>query len=75
MIFSEINSRVQADLADMKSQADGDVKWILVYQDHLTKSVQVGPVTSKRAPKIAYQLLDIFSIFGAASILQSDNGR
>ena len=75
MIFSEINSRVQVDLADMKSQADGDVKWILVYQDHLTKSVQLGPVTSKRAPEIAYQLLDIFSIFGAASILQSDNGR
>ena len=33
------------------------------------------PVTSNRAPEIAYQLLAIFSIFGAPRILQSDNGR
>ena len=75
MIFSEMNSRAQVDLIDMQSQPDGDLKWILVYQDHLTKFVQLRPVTSKRAPEIAYQLLDIFSIFGAPSILQSDNGR
>ena len=59
----------------MQSQLDGDLKWILVYQDHLTKFVQLRPVTSKRAPEIVYQLLDIFSIFEAPSILQSDNGR
>ena len=46
-----------------------------MYQDHLTKCVQLRPVTPKRAPEIAYQMLDIFSIFGAPSILQSDNGR
>ena len=74
MIFSEMNSRAQVDLIDMQSQPDGDLKWILVYQDHLIKFVQLHPVTSsKRAPEIAYQLLDIFSIFGAPSILQSDN--
>ena len=70
-----MNSRAPVDLIDMQSQQDGDLKWILVYQDHLTKFVQLRPVTSKRAPEIAYQLLDIFSIFGAPSILQSDNGR
>ena len=46
-----------------------------MYQDYLTKFVQFCPVTSKRTPEIACQLLDIFSIFGAPSILQSDNGR
>ena len=46
-----------------------------MYQDHLTKFVQLCLVTSKRAPEITYQLLDIFSIFGAPSILQSDNGK
>ena len=46
-----------------------------MYQDHLTKSVQLCLVTSKRASEITYQLLDIFSIFGAPSILQSDNGK
>ena len=74
-IFSEMNSRVQVDLIDMRSQPDGELKWILVYQGHLTKFVQLRPGTSKRAPEIAYQLFDIFSIFGAPSILQSENGR
>ena len=41
----------------------------------LNKFVQLRPVTSKCAPEIGFQLLDIFSIFGAPSILQSDNGR
>ena len=58
----------------MQSQPDGDLKWILVYQDHL-KFVELCPVTSKRGAEIACQSLDIFSIFGAPSILQSDNGR
>ena len=75
MIFSKMDSRAQVDLIDMQSQSDGDRKWTLVYQDHLTKFVQLHPVTSKRAPEIAYQLLDIFSIFRAPSILQSDNGK
>ena len=48
----------------MQSQLDGDFKWIL--QDHLTKFAQLRPVKSKRAPESAYQLLDIFSIFGAS---------
>ena len=30
-----MNSRAQLDLIDMQSQPDGDLKWILVYQDHL----------------------------------------
>ena len=75
MIFSEMNSRAQVDLIDMQSQPDGELKWILVYQDHLTKFVQLRPTKPKRAPKIAYILLDIFSIFGAPNMFQSDNGR
>ena len=59
----------------MQSQPDGDLKWILVYQDHLTKFVQLRPVTSTRASEIPYQLLHILRIFGAPSILQRDNGR
>ena len=69
MIFNEMNSRAQVDLIDMQSQ------WILAYQDHLTKFVQLFPVTSKREPEIAYGLFNIFSIFGAPSISQSDNER
>ena len=70
-----MNSRAQVDLIDMQSQAEGENKWILAYQDHLTIFVQLRPVTSKCAPEIAYQLLDIFVIFDDPIILQSDNGR
>lgn len=48
---------------------------IFAYQDDLTKFMQLLPVTSKRAPGNAYQLLDRFIIFSVPSILQSDNGR
>ena len=75
MMFRDMNSRGQVDLIDMQSQADGEFKWILVYQDHLTKIVQLRATKSKRAAEVAYHLLDIFCIFGAPAILQSDNRR
>lgn len=68
-----MNARCQVDLIDMQSQGDNQCIFILVYQDHLTKFVQLRPLKSKRAERIAFVLLDI-SIFGAASILQSDTG-
>jgi hypothetical protein len=52
----------------------GSVKWIMVYQDHLTKFVVIRPLTPKRAAEVAYQLMNIFLLFGARHILQSDNG-
>lgn len=75
MVFSEMNSRCQVDLIDMQSHPDGEYKFILVYQDHLTKFVQIRALKSKRAEEVAKILVDIFCIFGAPSILQSDNGR
>ncbi|XP_064094340.1 KRAB-A domain-containing protein 2-like [Macrobrachium nipponense] len=58
----------------MQSCAKGKYKWIIVYQDHLTKYCILCPLTSKRAAEIAFQLMDIFLMFGAPQILQSDNG-
>lgn len=46
----------------------------MVYQDHLTKFCVLRAVKSKRPVEIASQLLDIFLLFGAPAILQSDNG-
>lgn len=46
-----------------------------MYQDHLTKFVLLRLLKHKRAEEVAYVLLDIFTTFGAAAILQSDNGR
>jgi hypothetical protein len=46
----------------------------MVYQDHLTKFVQLRLLTTKGAEKVAKQLVDIICVFGA-NVLQSDNGR
>lgn len=75
MIFSEMNSRAQVDLIDMQSQADGEYRFIMVYQDHVTKFVQIRALKTKRAEEVAKHIIDIFCIFGAPIILQSDNGR
>jgi hypothetical protein len=59
----------------MQSDPDNGYKFILVYQDHLTKFVFLRPLRSKTAEEVSYNLIDIFSIIGAPMILQSDNGR
>lgn len=68
MVFSEMNSRCQVDLIDMQSQGDGEFQFIILYQDHLTKFVQLRPLKTKRAEEVAKHLIDIFCIFGAPMI-------
>ena len=46
----------------------------MVYQDHLTKYCLLRPLTSKRAVEVAFQVMNIFLMYGAPQILQSDNG-
>ncbi|XP_014614939.1 PREDICTED: KRAB-A domain-containing protein 2-like [Polistes canadensis] len=75
LISSEYNSRCQVDLIDFQSQPDREYKFIMVYQDHLTKFMIFGSLMSKKAEEVAKNLLDIFVMFGAPSILQSGNGR
>lgn len=75
ILSKTFNSRAQVDLIDMQSNKDGDFKFILVYQDHFTKFVSLRPLKTKTASEVAYNLIDIFCIFGAPCILQSDNGR
>ena len=56
----------------MQSMRDGDFKFILHYEDHLTKFAVLRPLTSKLAAEVGFQLLDIFLLFGAPHILQSE---
>uniref|UniRef100_A0A8D8Q4X0 KRAB-A domain-containing protein 2 n=1 Tax=Cacopsylla melanoneura TaxID=428564 RepID=A0A8D8Q4X0_9HEMI len=72
IFHSEMNSRAQVDLINMQSNPD---KFIFVYQDHLTKFVILRALRTKTAEEVAYNLLDIFTTFGAPCILHSDNGR
>ncbi|XP_047488152.1 uncharacterized protein LOC125038654 [Penaeus chinensis] len=74
LLSSELNSRGQVDLVDMQSLPQAQFKWIMVYQCHLTKFVILRALASKRAAEVAFQLLDIFLLFGAPAILQSDSG-
>jgi len=75
IISRELNSRCQVDLVDMQTYKDGEFKFILNYQDHLNKFIQLRPLKSKTAEEDAHHLLNIFLIFGAPNILHSDNGR
>ena len=74
IVSKDFNSRGQVDLIDMQSMKQGEFRWIMVYQDHLTKFCVLRPLISKRAAEVAYPLLDIFLLLGAPCILQSDNG-
>jgi transposase InsO family protein len=74
ILSRDYGSRGQVDLIDMQSMPSGQYKWIMVYQDHLTKYCVLRPLSTKRAAEVAYQLMDIFLLFGAPQILQSDNG-
>ncbi|XP_068229782.1 KRAB-A domain-containing protein 2-like [Palaemon carinicauda] len=74
ILSTEFSSRGQVDLIDVQSMSRRTFKWIMVYQDHLTKFCVLRPLTSKRAAEVAFQLADIFLLLGAPVILQSDNG-
>ena len=75
IISKEFNHRCQVDLIDMQTSPDGEFKYIMNYQDHHTKFVDLRPLKSKRATEVANHLVDIFCDKGPPHILQSDNGR
>ena len=69
-----MNSRYQLVLSDMQSEPDGYYRFIMNYQDHLTKFT-ILLLKNKTAEEVAYQLMDIFCMLCAPFILQSDNGQ
>lgn len=75
IISQDFNKRGQVDLIDLQSTPSHNYKWILNYQDHLTKFCFLRPLTSKKATEVAMALLKIFLEVGAPMILQSDNGK
>lgn len=72
---SKIISKCHVDLIDLQSQMDGEYKFVMICQDHLTKFIQLRPLKTKTAEEIAYHLLQIFLTFGAPSILHLDDDR
>ncbi|GFW02402.1 SCAN domain-containing protein 3 [Trichonephila clavipes] len=62
-------------LVDLQSNRNGECKFTMVYQDHLTKFVQLRTLKTKRDEEVAYHVLSLFLTFSAPVILQSDNDR
>ena len=52
ILHNEMNSRCQVDLIDMQSNPDRDMKFILVYQDHLTKFVLLPSLQCIRTDEV-----------------------
>ncbi len=75
MVFKNVNARAQIDLIDMQSCRDREFKFILNYQEHLSKYLCLRALKTKTAAEVAYNVIDLFCLFGAPSVLQSDNGR
>ena len=75
ILSNEMNSRCQVDLIDFQSEPDNDYKFVLNYQDHLTKFCILRPLYTKTAKEVSVEVLEIFCTFGNPHILQSDNGR
>uniref|UniRef100_A0A8C0K3S7 KRAB-A domain containing 2 n=1 Tax=Canis lupus dingo TaxID=286419 RepID=A0A8C0K3S7_CANLU len=74
MTFKDIDSRCQIEVLDMQSNADGEFKFILYYQDHLTKFIILRPLKAKQAHEVVSVLLDIFTILGTPRMLESGSG-
>jgi hypothetical protein len=68
-------SKCRVDLIDTQSEPDGEYKFMMNYQDHLTKYCVFDLLKPKPPSKLLITSLPFFSLFGAPFILQSDNGR
>lgn len=54
ILSSEFNSRCQVDLIDYQSHPDREYKFVIVYQDPLTKFVILRALKTKRADEVAF---------------------
>lgn len=70
---NEINCRCQVDIIDM--QPDKGFQFVLIYKHNQTNFVQLRPLKTKDSDEVVSLLLDLFTIFGAPNVIQSDLGR
>lgn len=75
IVPERFNSKGKVNLIDFQSCPDNAYKWLMSYQDHATKFLQLRPLQSNETKYVAEELLKIFLTFGAPAILQSDHGE
>lgn len=61
ILSKEFASRGHVDLVDMQSMPRSNYKWIMVYQDHLTKFCVLRAIKSKRPAEVASPAHGYFS--------------
>ncbi len=64
IVSNSLCSRAQADLIDYQSNPDGNYKYILNYQDHLTKFCFLKPLEITTAAEVAWKIYEIFGTVG-----------
>ena len=80
IVSNHFGERGQVDLIDIQKIIneykikDTSYKYILNYQDNMTKFCLLRGLKNKKAKSIIGTLEGIFAIFGAPKILQTDNG-
>ena len=72
IISNRFNQRAQVDLIDIRNLCLGNCRYLLNYQDNLTKFCILKSLSDKK--NTVQPLLEIFNLFGAPKILHSDNG-
>jgi hypothetical protein len=75
IISDRFNARAQIDLIDMQTNPDGPYRFILNYQENLSKLCILRALKTKTANEVSEQLIDIFCVFGMPAVIHSDNGR
>ncbi|CAB0039376.1 unnamed protein product, partial [Trichogramma brassicae] len=58
ILHDQMNSRCQVDFIDYQAQAVDGFKWVMVYQDHLTKFVMLKALKTKRAEELNILKMD-----------------
>lgn len=75
IISSRFGSRAQMDLIDIRYYSfEGNVSYILNYQDNLTRFCILKLLSDKTAGAIIDALREIFCLWGPPKILHTDNG-
>jgi hypothetical protein len=68
IISCELDSPCQVDLVDMQTCKNDGFKFILDYQDHLSKYIQFRLLKFKTAKEVAHNLLNIYFLFPVLQI-------
>lgn len=70
----EAIERAQVDLINMQLCTDNEYDFVLKYQDCTSKFIILRALKTITVDEITRNLIDIFCIFGAPTVLQCDNG-